>query len=271
MSGHPTPHWCVQEKQGQHSRDDSFSQIAAQVHSSPSATAASQERSGLPCVGVDGFELERSHTARLPRKHMKESCVCLAAKNMEKGVLTAWRRVADGEMQPIFSPPPEILFKDLVLEVGLEKREEKQQQKNASWYSANALFPDVMLKSVCVSVSVIYVLFYIITCQFIPPGAGFWLLIYLYQCSIGFIVQWEEQLSTWPKLPHPAPPSPDHSHPRDCIDQLTFIIAAAIFIFTLPVPSSPSLRWERGRQRQKLDEKLRHHAILCSIKPLFFP
>lgn len=60
---------------------------------------------------------------------MRESCVCLAAKNMEKGVLTAWRRVADGEMQPIFSPQPEILFKDLVLKVGLEKREEKQQQK----------------------------------------------------------------------------------------------------------------------------------------------
>lgn len=88
---------------------------------------ASQERSGLPCVGVDGFEPKRSHTARLPRKHMRESCVCLAEKNMEKGVLTARWRVAEGEMRPIFSPQPEILFKDLVLEVGLEKREEKQQ------------------------------------------------------------------------------------------------------------------------------------------------
>lgn len=83
---------------------------------------ASQERSGLPCVAVEGFELERSHIVHLPRKHMRESCVCLAAKNMEKGVLTARRRVANGEMQPIFSPQPEILFKDLVLEVGLEKR-----------------------------------------------------------------------------------------------------------------------------------------------------
>lgn len=125
MSGRPTPHWCVQEKQGQHSRDDS-SQIAVRVHNSPSTTAASQEKLGLPCVGVDGFEPERSHTARLPRKHMRESCVCLAARNMEKGVLTARRRVADGEMQPIFSPQHGILFKDLLLEVGLEKREEKQ-------------------------------------------------------------------------------------------------------------------------------------------------
>lgn len=46
MSGHPTPQWCVQEKQGQHSRDGSFSQIATRVRSSPSAKLASQERLG---------------------------------------------------------------------------------------------------------------------------------------------------------------------------------------------------------------------------------
>lgn len=71
---------------------------------------ASGERPGLACVGVDGLELERAHAARLPRKHMRESCVFLTAKNMEKGALTAQWRVADGEMQPIFSLQPEILF-----------------------------------------------------------------------------------------------------------------------------------------------------------------
>lgn len=85
MSRHPTPQWCVQEKQGQHSRDESFSQIAVRVHSSPSAKLASGERLGLPCIGVDGLELERARAARLHRKHMMESCVFLTAKNMEKG------------------------------------------------------------------------------------------------------------------------------------------------------------------------------------------
>ena len=42
------------------------------------------------------------------------------------------------------------------------------------------------------------------------------------------------------------------------------------FYFTLPVPNSPSLRQERGRQRQKLDEKSHHHALLhkTSVLPL---
>lgn len=84
MSGHPAPNFCVEEKPGQHSRNESFPQIGARVHSLP-VRSASEGKLGLPCVGVDGLELGRSHAACLPWKHMKESCVCLAVKKREKG------------------------------------------------------------------------------------------------------------------------------------------------------------------------------------------
>lgn len=110
MLGHPAPHFSVEENQGQHSRNDSFPQIGVRVHSRLPVRPVIQERWGLPRVGVDGSELKRSHAACLPRKHMKESCVCREAEG--EGALTARQRVADGEMQPIFSPQPKLLFKD---------------------------------------------------------------------------------------------------------------------------------------------------------------
>lgn len=36
-------------------------------------------------VGGDGLEPERSHSACLPRQHMKEGCVCFTVKKREKG------------------------------------------------------------------------------------------------------------------------------------------------------------------------------------------
>lgn len=59
---------------------------------------------------------------------------------------------------------------------------------------ANTVFPGVMLQrhrgtSLCLCfVSVISVPFSIITWQLIPPGEGFWLLIYLYESGIGSMV-----------------------------------------------------------------------------------
>lgn len=49
-SGHPAPHFCVEEKQGQRSGNESFSQIGLRVHISLPVRPASQERLGLPCV-----------------------------------------------------------------------------------------------------------------------------------------------------------------------------------------------------------------------------
>ncbi len=58
-SGHPAPHFCVEEKQGQHSGNESFSQIGVRVHSSLPVRPVSQERLGCAmCVGGDGLELE---------------------------------------------------------------------------------------------------------------------------------------------------------------------------------------------------------------------
>lgn len=110
-SGHPAPHFCV-EKQGRRSGNESFSQIGAWVHSSLPVRPASQERLGLPRVGGDAFEPEWSHTARLPRK-THEGGLCLPRCEEEgEGALTAQQRVAGGEMRPIFSSEPELLFKD---------------------------------------------------------------------------------------------------------------------------------------------------------------
>lgn len=53
-----------------------------------------------------------------------------------EGALTAQQRVADDEMQPIFSPESELLFKDKVLEVSLE-REGATMKKKCCLHPAN--------------------------------------------------------------------------------------------------------------------------------------
>lgn len=94
-------------------------------------------------------------------------------------------------------------------------------------------------------VSVISVPFSIITWQLIPPGAGFWLLICLYESGIGCLVLWEAQLNIWTNLYCPTLLGPVQPNlVLGTVAQPTFIIALfflPIFIFTLPVPSRPAL------------------------------
>lgn len=127
-SGHPAPHFCVEEKQGQHSGNESLSQIGVRVHSStPCEASKSGEVGPAVCVGGDGLELEWSHTACLPRKHMKEGCVCLTVKKREKGRWQLSRGWLAVKMRPIFSRKPKLLFKDKVLGVGRKGRGQQQQ------------------------------------------------------------------------------------------------------------------------------------------------
>ena len=67
-SGHPAPRLGVEEKQGQRSGNESFSQIGVRVHSSLPVRPASHERWSV-CVGRDGLKLEWSHTACLPSEN----------------------------------------------------------------------------------------------------------------------------------------------------------------------------------------------------------
>lgn len=146
MSRHPTPQWCVQEKQGQHSRDESFSQIAVRVHSSPSAKLASGERLSLPCIGVDGMELERAHAARLLRKHMRESCVFLTAKNMEKGrwqLSGGWLMV---KCSLFLASSPRSYFRTYCRRLVWEREKKNNNKWTACSYPANTVFPNVMLR-----------------------------------------------------------------------------------------------------------------------------
>lgn len=75
---------------------------------------------------------------------MKEDCVCLTLKKREKG-LTAQQRVAGGEMWPIFSHEPKLLFKDKVLGVGLVRRRGAATAEKSVLISQLTLFPGGML------------------------------------------------------------------------------------------------------------------------------
>lgn len=68
-SGHPGPHFCVEEKHGQRSgNESSLSNWCASSHQPPCEASESGE--------VRPVSL---------RKHMKEGCVCRAVKKREKG------------------------------------------------------------------------------------------------------------------------------------------------------------------------------------------
>lgn len=99
-SGYPTPHFCVEEKQDQHSGNESFSQIGVRVHSSLPVRPASQVRLGLQCVRrrwVRGITQclspSKTHEGRLCLPHWEEEW---------EGPLTAQQRVAGCKMWPIF-------------------------------------------------------------------------------------------------------------------------------------------------------------------------
>lgn len=144
MSGHPTPHWCVQEKQGQHRRDDS-SQIAARVHSSPSAMVASQERSGLPCVGIDGFEPERS---RISLENIWGRAVSVSLwRTWKRGCWQLGGGWLTEKCSLFLAPSPRSYLKTWYWRL-VWKREKKNNnnKKIGPWYPAKALPPDVMLR-----------------------------------------------------------------------------------------------------------------------------
>lgn len=94
-------------------------------------------------------------------------------------------------------------------------------------------------------VSVISVPFSVITWQLIPCGAGFWLLIYLYESGIGSLVLCAAQLNICTNLYHPTLLGPVQSPNLVLVvAQPAFImtpLSLPIFIFTLPVPSRPYL------------------------------
>lgn len=111
-------------------------------------------------------------------------------------------------------------------------------------YPANTVFPCAVLKlhrgtSLCLCfVSVISVPFSIITWQLVPPGGGFWLLIYLFGSGIGFFFGPRRGLAehlNQSMPPHPEQPSPNRSSPGDCGQCLP----TSIFVSALPVPSRP--------------------------------
>lgn len=279
MSGHPAPNFCVEEKPGQHSRNESFPQIGVRVHSSLPVRPVSEGRLGLPCVGVDGLELERSHAACLPWKHMKESCVCLAVKKREKGRWQLSRGWLTVKCSLFLALSPSSYLKTRYWR-SIREREggSNKKKKKCCLYPANAVFPGVMLKRhrgpcLCLCfVSVISGPLSIITWQLIPPGGGFWLLIYLYESGIGFLVLRDAQLNIWTNLQCPTLHDPVQTNlVLGTVALPAFIMARLLFLFLLYwCPAGPLSRWDRGRQRQKVDEKSSHHAILCSIKPLFF-
>ncbi|KAK5873670.1 hypothetical protein PBY51_018691 [Eleginops maclovinus] len=83
-SGHPAPHLGVEEKQGQRSGNESFSQIGVRVHSSLPVRPASQERWSVCWMRwVKAGVI--THCLSPFEKHMKEDCVCLIARKREKG------------------------------------------------------------------------------------------------------------------------------------------------------------------------------------------
>lgn len=186
---------------------------------------ASRERLDLLRAGADRFRAEaitRCLSLRQKEKHMKESRVCLAVKTREKRrwqLSTGWLMV---KCCLFLALSPSYYLKNRywrsVWEGGAGGSDAKKKGKSCL-YPANTVFPRAVLKlhrgtSLCLCfVSVISVPFSIITWQLVPPGGGFWLLIYLFGSGIGFFFQSSERPS-WTSEPiYAAPPWATKSKP----------------------------------------------------------
>lgn len=86
-SGHPAPHFCVEEKQGRAQREWVFlSNWCVSSQQPPREASESGEVGPAVCWRRCVRDGVITHCLSPPRKHMKEGCVCLAVRKREKGL-----------------------------------------------------------------------------------------------------------------------------------------------------------------------------------------
>lgn len=185
-SGHPAPHFCVEEKQGRAQREWVFlSNWCVSSQQPPREASVSGEVGPAVCWRRCVRDGVITHCLSPPRKHMKEGCVCLAVRKREKGLWQLSRGWLAVKCDLFLAPSTRSYFKTRywgsVWERGGSGGGGATTAEKCCLFSANTVFPGVVLQrhrgtSLCLCfVSVISVPFSIITWQLIPPGAGFWL------------------------------------------------------------------------------------------------